>query len=73
MAGTDAAVPESGSADTRMERTPRKSGKKNTEGDQSMLETSKTENSKEGIQTDLFKTPEASQGKMSRKRRKSGA
>ncbi|KMT10096.1 hypothetical protein BVRB_5g118590 [Beta vulgaris subsp. vulgaris] len=42
----------------------------NTEGDQAMLETSKTENSKEGTQTDLRQKPETPKG-VQRKRRKS--
>lgn len=79
LANTNAAVPESGNADTSKldvtsgkEFTPQKSWN-NSEGDQSILEASKTENSKEGTQTDPLENSEALQGRVQRKRRKSGA
>uniref|UniRef100_A0A803MFT9 Pathogenesis-related homeodomain protein n=1 Tax=Chenopodium quinoa TaxID=63459 RepID=A0A803MFT9_CHEQI len=79
LADTNTAVPECGTADTSTLdvasgkiSSPPKSGM-NVEGNQSMLETSKAEVSKEGTQNESLETAEASQGKLPRKRRKSGA
>uniref|UniRef100_A0A803L8B7 Homeobox domain-containing protein n=1 Tax=Chenopodium quinoa TaxID=63459 RepID=A0A803L8B7_CHEQI len=79
LADTITAVPECGSADisaldvaSGKISSPPKSGMK-VEGNKSMLETSKAEVSKEGTQTESLEIAETSQGKLPRKRRKSGA
>ena len=77
MTGDRAVVPESVTAETcimdgikAQKLIPRKSSK-NSEGDQSVLETSGAENLKEGTQANPQQEPEVPQGKVQRKRRKS--
>ncbi|KAL2924176.1 Homeobox protein HAZ1, partial [Bienertia sinuspersici] len=85
LASDAAALPECGSTDTTkspnsQKHAPRNSRKNNKEGNQPMLETTNTENSTEGTQnttegtqTDPLHTPDTSQGRKQRKRRKLGA
>ncbi|XP_057516181.1 homeobox protein HAT3.1 [Amaranthus tricolor] len=77
LTGDRAVVPESVTAETcimdgikAQKLIPRKSSK-NSEGDQSVLETSGAENLKEGTQANPQQEPEVPQGKVQRKRRKS--